>query len=140
MPKLGNLLDAAVSPRPTAVPLSELKPPPPEDDEAPLTEEQAAELLLLRDPLCCDCANRLGALRDVTDRERNLADDGSQRAKQLRNLEAQLERALHNQRRYVLGRCGLGHMADGLAHLEGLGAYVLRSTRQSRTQHWGVTT
>jgi hypothetical protein len=35
------------------------------------------------------------------------------RLRRLRQLESQLERALHNQRRYVLGRHGLGHLADG---------------------------
>eukprot|EP01048_Picozoa_sp_COSAG05_P005523 COSAG05_NODE_330_length_11274_cov_4.167696_3_plen_332_part_00 len=113
-----------------------------------LTDEQAAELLLLRDPLCCECANRLGQVRAVTDRHRaemqavsvySEIDGGGggggsgrsptplkvkedkQRLEGLRQLEGQLERALQNQRRYVLGRCGLGHLADGLVHLEGLG-------------------
>lgn len=117
--------------------------------DVPLTDEQAAELLLLRDPLCCECANRLGQVRAVTDRHRaemqvasvysevdgggssscggsgshtpEQAKEDKQRLERLRRLEEQLERALQNQRRYVLGRCGLGHLADGLVHLEGLG-------------------
>ena len=107
-----------------------------------VTDEQRAVMMLLQDPVSRECAARLERLRGATDAGRNaLAKNAAadfhigatgaivaanqeserQRLKRMKQLENQLERALQNQRRYVLGRAGLGHLAEGLVHLQGLG-------------------
>eukprot|EP01043_Picozoa_sp_COSAG02_P053603 COSAG02_NODE_5942_length_3926_cov_2.792004_3_plen_515_part_00 len=109
-----------------------------------VTDEQRAAMLLLRDPVYRECAARLENLRAVHHREKEalskatvagpapsptgvLREDiqgrrlQAQRLKRLEMLGSQLELALQNQRRYVLGRAGIAHLADGMVHLQGLG-------------------
>lgn len=109
-----------------------------------LTDEQRAAMLLLQDPVYRECAARLENLRAVHHKEKEalskakaagatpspsgvLREDvqgrrlQAQRLKRLEMLDSQLELALQNQRRYVLGRAGIAHLADGMVHLQGLG-------------------
>ena len=109
-----------------------------------LTDEQRAAMLLLQDPVYRECAARLENLRAVHHKEKDalskakaagptpspsgvLREDVQgrrlqvQRLKRLEMLDSQLELALQNQRRYVLGRAGIAHLADGMVHLQGLG-------------------
>eukprot|EP01043_Picozoa_sp_COSAG02_P053533 COSAG02_NODE_5924_length_3938_cov_4.300078_2_plen_500_part_00 len=109
-----------------------------------VTDEQRAAMLLLQDPVYRECAARLENLRAIHHKEKEalskaavagpapspsgvLREDvqgrrlQAQRLKRLEMLGSQLELALQNQRRYVLGRAGIAHLADGLVHLQGLG-------------------
>ena len=109
-----------------------------------VTDEQRAAMLLLQDPVYRECAARLENLRAVHHKEKEalskaavagpapspsgvLREDvqgqqlQAQRLKRLEMLGSQLELALQNQRRYVLGQAGIAHLADGLVHLQGLG-------------------
>ncbi len=72
------------------------------------------------DGLVCERGGQGAQEEKRGDKVEALLDKERGRMQRLRQLESQLERALHNQRRYVLGRCGLGHLADGLVHLEGM--------------------
>jgi hypothetical protein len=109
-----------------------------------VTDEQRAAMLLLQDPVYRECATRLEKLRAVHHKGKDalskakaagpapspsgaLREDvqgqrlEAKRLQRLAQLESQLELALQNQRRYVLGRAGIAHLADGMVHLQGLG-------------------